>query len=223
MFVRRLQPVRNLRDLTFTVLVALCVDVLAKIVLMLAGPRFVLSAAVLTGRSTHPDTDALLRWLFLLHLPTALFAWVAFMLWLLEARMNAESLAPLPHRWFKIFILLGWLVPVANHWIPKQIVDDVWASSRPGGVRGDFIGRQTHSGLVWAWWISWVLANWMTPLSWGMFTAPHRPAFAALLLIDALFLLPSLVAVVLQIAVVLRVTQFQEYRSVLHRSWVRDQ
>ncbi len=195
----------------------LCLDVLAKIVLMLEGRRLASSLAALLGWSAHPDTNDLLNRLLLLHLPTGLLAWVAFMLWMLQARLNAQSLTRVPHRWFKTFILMGWIIPIANCWIPKQIVDDIWASSRPGGVPGENIGRETHSGLVWAWWISWLLASGMTGLSLGLLVAPDHRTPVASILVDALFLLPVLVAAVLQVAVIMRITRFQQDRLALHR------
>ncbi|MEV7009853.1 DUF4328 domain-containing protein [Streptosporangium sp. NPDC051022] len=140
-----------------------------------------------------------------------------FMAWLLVTRLNAESLTRVPHRWLKIFIFLGWIFPIVGWWIPKQIVDDIWASSRPGGVRGEHIGREPHSWLVWAWWVSWLLAFWVVPVSFVLLMSfadrsPEEIAIGAGLGLDVFTLVASLVAAALLAVVVVRITRFQEGR-----------
>ncbi|MFF4418413.1 DUF4328 domain-containing protein [Streptosporangium sp. NPDC001559] len=142
---------------------------------------------------------------------------VVFLVWLVRARLNAESLTRVPHRWFKIFIVLGWALPIVGWWIPKQIVDDVWAASRPGGVRGESIGRQPHSWLVWAWWIAWLLAFWVIPLSSvTLLSLAGRPPEEVGALVgfglDPFTWIPTLLAAALLAIVVVRITRFQEAR-----------
>ncbi|GAT67202.1 hypothetical protein PS9374_02855 [Planomonospora sphaerica] len=81
---------------------------------------------------------------------------VLFVLWLLRACSNAEAMLPVPHRRHAAWAVFGWVVPIVHLWYPKQIVDDVWTTSRLGaaGFRGP--GHATlhtarRAGLVRAW------------------------------------------------------------------------
>ncbi|WP_271221374.1 DUF4328 domain-containing protein [Streptosporangium carneum] len=221
-FVPEPRPLERLVDLAVVALVALFVDVLAEIAIMLAGPTLAAASRILAEESGM-SADTVLDWLLiLLHLSTSAPAGMTFMFWLLQARLNAQSLTRVPHRWLKTFILVGWFVPVVNCWLPKQIVDDIWASSRPGGVRGGNIARETHSGLVWAWWILWLLANGMTWLSTWTFAAPGHRGLAASILLNAFFLFPTVVAAILQAAVILRITHFQENHVLRERRLLQE-
>jgi hypothetical protein len=159
-------------------------------------------------------SDLLLALMVLVRSLTFVLAGISFMAWLYRVRANAESLSRVPHRWFRIFIVLGWMLPVINWWIPKQIVDDVWVSSRPGRVRGELIGGEVHSWLVWAWWVSWLIGFWLLPLTAGMLligTKGLDPVDVGLR-VDAYALVPSLIAAALASTVILRITRFQEDR-----------
>jgi hypothetical protein len=82
-----------------------------------------------------------------------------FLMWLWRARVNAERLCRAEHRWTRGWTIGAWFVPVVNLWFPRQIVDDVWRTSRPGvpadTYRADGLAS---SPLVSAWWYT-LLAN----------------------------------------------------------------
>ncbi|MEU7986981.1 DUF4328 domain-containing protein [Streptosporangium canum] len=222
------RPLRPLREFAVVAVTALGAAALAEIVWVLAGPGL---TSVLDRMSEGPSlrsvedllpavtflvrtlgTSVAVVWLFLIRAVAA----IAFLVWLFRARVNAESLTPVPHRWFRILIVLGWILPVVNWWIPKQIVDDVWASSRPGGVRGEHIGREAHSELIWCWWVLWLLGTWVLPLVGALLLAVvGRNSSDGVFWLDVFTLVPSLAAAVLEGKVILRITEAQEGR----RAW----
>jgi hypothetical protein len=95
-------------------------------------------------------------WLMLL----ALFAAAAmFLTWLWRARLNAERLCRARHRWSRGWTIGAWFVPVVNLWYPRQVVDDIWRTSRPGVPADTYqVDGLDHSGLVRGWWYA-MLAN----------------------------------------------------------------
>jgi hypothetical protein len=95
-------------------------------------------------------------WLMLLALVAA---GTTFLTWLWRARQNAERLTHVRHRWSRGWTIGAWFVPVMNLWSPRQIVDDVWRTSRPGVPENiDRVDPLDHSPLVRGWWYA-VLAN----------------------------------------------------------------
>ncbi|MEV5595072.1 DUF4328 domain-containing protein [Streptomyces sp. NPDC052496] len=57
---------------------------------------------------------------------------VAFLVWLWRVRDNARVLSGRPPRHASAWVYAGWIVPVANLWVPRGIVADVHRASAPG-------------------------------------------------------------------------------------------
>ena len=95
-------------------------------------------------------------WLMLL----ALFAAAAvFLTWLWRARVNAERLCGAEHRRSQGWTAGAWFVPVVNLWFPRQVVDDIWRTSRPDVPADTYrVDGLPQSPLVRAWWYT-MLAN----------------------------------------------------------------
>jgi hypothetical protein len=97
-----------------------------------------------TGRMLSPYADV-----FVLGAVMAGVTGLLYVGWLWRAYQQS----PGPHRYGKGWVLLGWLAPPANLWIPPRIVFDVWATS------GRLRTSQRH--LAWtvvaAWWASVLL------------------------------------------------------------------
>ena len=92
----------------------------------------------------------------LLSLPVIIATWVVGSLWLGGAYDNARALAPPRIRRRKVWVWLGWWVPIVSLWFPKTIVDDVWAVTSGQGK----LARQKHTGTWWGLWvIGMVLSN----------------------------------------------------------------
>ncbi|MDQ0788184.1 hypothetical protein QFZ63_003939 [Streptomyces sp. B3I7] len=57
---------------------------------------------------------------------------VAFLSWLWAVRDNARALSGEPPRYSWVWVYLGWVLPVANLWIPRGILADIHRRSAPG-------------------------------------------------------------------------------------------
>jgi len=57
---------------------------------------------------------------------------LAFLSWLNRVRENARLVAGAPARYAGIWVYAGWIVPIANLWIPRGLVVDVHQKSAPG-------------------------------------------------------------------------------------------
>ncbi|MGW5689371.1 protein kinase domain-containing protein, partial [Nonomuraea sp. NPDC003754] len=86
----------------------------------------------------------------------------AWLLWFYQVRAVAERLAPTRLRYHQAMAVYGWLIPIGNLWLPKQIADDVWHASSPPG-RG---GTPTPAGLLHTWWALWLVTFLTWPLFW---------------------------------------------------------
>ena len=88
-----------------------------------------------------------------LYLPVGLATYVVACLWLYRARANAIRTAPAwTHARSKVWVWLGWWVPVVQLWFPYQVVRDV----RAGSVRDSTSGRL---GLWWTCWLVFIIAT----------------------------------------------------------------
>ncbi|MBF6488296.1 DUF4328 domain-containing protein [Nocardia otitidiscaviarum] len=78
-------------------------------------------------------------------------AGIVVMLWLRRARSNAEALNPdFRHRCARGWVIAGWIVPIANLFVPPLMVADVLRASSAVG---------TGSRAVVAWWTTWLTAH----------------------------------------------------------------
>jgi hypothetical protein len=77
----------------------------------------------------------------------ALLCAVVFLAWLGRVRDNAEILSDERPRHGEVWFFLGWILPIANLWVPRGIVADAFRKSAPG------------TPLPWAvnlWWGLWL-------------------------------------------------------------------
>ncbi|MFI6898189.1 DUF4328 domain-containing protein [Streptomyces sp. NPDC050256] len=94
----------------------------------------------------------------------SLVVWIAagvtWLVWLWRARINSELMSGVAaHRRSRGWVAGGWMAPVANLWIPYQIVSDVWRASAPR--------RPVSITLINAWWALFVIASFVVkPLQW---------------------------------------------------------
>ncbi|MFI6952810.1 DUF4328 domain-containing protein [Nocardia sp. NPDC050408] len=112
---------------------------------------------------------------------------IVFLVWLRQARSNADALCAARHRLPIGWVVGGWFCPVVNLWFPATILTDVLRASDPRTPKDapDLRGRPGGL-LVGVWWSAW-LATW-TVLFWPVdsdFLSPVRAAVVALLMVVA--------------------------------------
>jgi len=90
-----------------------------------------------------------------LSLALTLAATVSLLMWVSGARRNAELISPGRHfRFSRGFAVGAWLVPIANVWWSRAVLDEIWSASRPVGDNS----AGQRSQLVLGWWLC-VLAH----------------------------------------------------------------
>ncbi|MEU6256679.1 DUF4328 domain-containing protein [Streptomyces sp. NPDC047043] len=81
---------------------------------------------------------------------TALFCAIVFLLWLDKVRDNARALSGHRPRYSGFWLYFGWLIPVANLWIPRGMVADAHQDSAPG----ERLPRSVN-----VWWGLWLVGT----------------------------------------------------------------
>jgi hypothetical protein len=77
---------------------------------------------------------------------------IVFLLWFFDARVNAE-LSDWKQRRGRSWALWGWIIPIADLWIPFQIMGDIWRAHLPPRRRDKI------AWLPMIWWTSWLLTG----------------------------------------------------------------
>ncbi|MGW3914470.1 DUF4328 domain-containing protein [Streptomyces sp. NPDC005070] len=77
-----------------------------------------------------------------------LVALLQFSIWLANMRDVADVLWRQGQRRRRAWLVFGWVIPVAQLFVPKMFVNDLWAASQPASQR-----RRGHP-LLTAWWLS---------------------------------------------------------------------
>ncbi|GHF48298.1 hypothetical protein GCM10010218_32220 [Streptomyces mashuensis] len=83
---------------------------------------------------------------FLVMVPTI----ILWTMWFYRMRRNAEVFAPGTQRLARGWAGGAWFTPVVNFWFPKQIANDIYRASAPGGP------QSAPKGLLNGWWAAWV-------------------------------------------------------------------
>jgi hypothetical protein len=106
---------------------------------------------------------------------------IAFLIWLWQARDNAEVIKPAlaaadqggydsrggAHRHAQGWIVGGWFCPIVQFWYPLQVVEDVVRTSEPP-ERPDSVRPRQLRALLYGWWASWA-AFWVILVAGGGF------------------------------------------------------
>lgn len=144
------EPLFVPRAMTTVVIAALGVCVLVNAALLIAQLRLY--------RATDGSYAAFQREVWVgnltgMRLLAFLVTGFVFLRWLWQMRVNAEALAPRGHRMKRGWTTGGWLVPVACFFLPKRIINDIWAASSPPDRP-----RRTDV-LLTSWWLLFVAAQ----------------------------------------------------------------
>jgi hypothetical protein len=166
------------------------------------------------GAATRADLDTLLVVLGVINLPLiplTLFAYVMFALWMYNARVNAERLTYAnEHRRSRVWVWLGWVVPVVNLWFPKVVVDDIWRASDPQ-LQGVPLQQRPCPALITRWWTAYLLM-WILDLAYLRFYDNGELTTDSFLIAAVLTTTSAAVGVlaaVLAVQVVQRISAFQ--------------
>ena len=85
----------------------------------------------------------------LVEVPLTIATYAVTCLWLSRARENSVLLSPqLSHRRGKVWVWLGWWVPIVSVWFPFQVVRD---------VRNGSIGNRPPRAFVGLWWAAFLV------------------------------------------------------------------
>ncbi|MFI6493796.1 DUF4328 domain-containing protein [Streptomyces sp. NPDC050564] len=80
-----------------------------------------------------------------------------FILWLRSMRSLADMVWPQGQRRDRAWVLFGWLVPLAQLFIPKMFINDLWAAAEPT------MRRRRGNPLLTVWWLTVLAAgHWAT-------------------------------------------------------------
>jgi hypothetical protein len=134
----------------------------------------------------------------------ALVAAIVFIGWLSRARDNAERLSARPMRLAKGWAVGGWFVPVANLVLPVIVAMDVWLASAPPG-------RPNGAGLVGLWWTVAVGTWLLWPVS-ALARTLVQDGYHVSAVLGTIQGLLTVVAAVLAVAVIQRITRWQTAR-----------
>jgi eukaryotic-like serine/threonine-protein kinase len=95
---------------------------------------------------------------------------VCWLIWFARVRATAEKFAPGRLRYRPSMAVIGWFIPLANLFLPKQIANDVWHASSPPGHSNGFAPARVLN----AWWALWLPTFLTWPLFWTPWTEPLR-------------------------------------------------
>ena len=81
---------------------------------------------------------------------------ILFLVWFRRARINAER-SSWRQRRARAWAFWGWVIPIADLWIPFQMMGDIWRAGLPAGP------RKRMAWLPALWWASWLLTGVLSP------------------------------------------------------------
>ena len=81
---------------------------------------------------------------------------VVFIVYLYRASKNTELWDTRSRTWTPGWTIAGWFIPLANFVIPALVVADIWRRT-PEPASGREGGRSNSAGIVWLWWVLFVI------------------------------------------------------------------
>jgi hypothetical protein len=145
---------------------------------------------------------------------TSLICAITFVIWTRRAYRNLPTVGA-GQRFKPGWAVGGWFVPFLNLWRPKQIVNDIWRASDPGGPPSLHPTQYEHTPvprLITLWWALLLVGNAVTGRLWRMpiDTVAHERAFTERHLAGSAI---DVVAVLLALVVVRSLTRRQQARA----------
>jgi hypothetical protein len=75
-----------------------------------------------------------------------------FLVWFHRARINAEQ-SGWRQRRARAWTFWGWIIPIANLFVPFQLMGDIWRAALPAEE------RSKRGGIHVLWWVTWLLSD----------------------------------------------------------------
>lgn len=147
---------------------------LAHVLVVLLAGGIALDTAILvlptfTRGHTQTQADMDLKPLVVLSRVVLAATAILFVVWFRRARVNAER-STWRQRRARAWVILGWIIPFANLWVPFQLMGDIWRAGLPPA-------RRTRVAWLPAlWWASWLLTG-VSPIRSGTPSSPWEPQF----------------------------------------------
>lgn len=129
---------------------------------------------------------------------------VVTIVWLWRSRTFAEAMTPgWPHARSRVWVWLGWMLPVVALWFPFQVVRDVRAATL----------RENRPGLGW-WWASWLVLGFASNAGANILTSDNSDIWIVLPFFDGIAAIAVVVAAALWSKVVREVSAGQRTASI---------
>jgi hypothetical protein len=213
-----MRPTRVLSLLTYTALAVWTVLVIA------AAITAQLRVGLIDSVNNDPGTvdlasletsDTLTAALTIAELCAVVVVAATMIAWLFRVRANALVIRDDGQRWGRPWLVFGWIVPIANFYIPKQIVEDIWTTSKPTNDDRKGTGKPL---LVAAWWIIWWLYLVTDRIGSKVIAGTARQddltGTRNLASVTVLIAPIGILAALLAAAVIWRISRFQEAQAV---------
>jgi Domain of unknown function (DUF4328) len=133
----------------------------------------------------------------------------AFITWLYLAMRNIKRWGITGLTWSPVWAIVGWLIPLANLVIPPLVVNAADKGSS-ASVRGG-VPESASAGLIGAWWLTLLFGGRLDRAASALY--PPAMTITYSLAVSVLAALASVIAAMLGIVLVRRVTTAQVYRQ----------
>lgn len=158
-------------------------------------------------RARARDLEDLGNSVYIATIAVVLTAAVAWMVWLWAARRNAGRLSAGPFKRSQGWAVGAWLIPFANLWLPKQVVDDTWSATARYLGAPDLPSRK--STLVYFWWAAFVVYAILDRVV-GRMDGDTLDEVLRLATWEQVYDVCGVVAAALGVAVIWRITRLQQ-------------
>jgi hypothetical protein len=135
---------------------------------------------------------------------------VVFLVWFYRARQNAEVFGGTPQRRSQGWAIGGWFCPIVNLLFPYQMTVDILSASEPSDAVGYRAARSYP--LLRSWWAAWLGASVLGGLSRFNNDRQSLDDFQSHAIVSLLTSLFEVLAAVLAILVIARITKAQQAR-----------
>jgi hypothetical protein len=137
---------------------------------------------------------------------------VAFLAWFYRVRKNAGAYGILIQRHSQAWSIGAWFCPVVNYWYPYQMTIDILLASEAASGRR-LPEKMWATGLLRAWWSAWLLSGALSVAGWITADGSDRTAQMTHVAVRAMQSSADLVAAILTIAVITRISKAQTSRQ----------